>query len=194
VQEHPLVGLGKLERVTDLLGTPALDVAERDHGALRGWERLDRVADHAERFGAEQPLLRPALGRRRPLAAHEAAGIHRRLRLERGERTGARLALSSGLSPVRDDAEDPRLERGAALEAVDAVQDCEPALLHHVLGDRTARDVHLRDAYERGLVHADQLLEGLLVPVAEPLDEPHLLETERVFHAGDCNEWPLTTD
>ena len=59
----------------------------------------------------------------------------------------------------------------------------DPGLLHDVLGDRPARDVHQRHAQEGGLVHADELLERLLVPVAQPLDEPNLLEAKGVLHA-----------
>ena len=194
VQEHPLVCLRKLECVTDLLGAPTLDVAEGDHCALRGRQTLDRVSDHPQSLSTEEPLLGPALRRRSPLPVDEAVGIDRGLELERRERSRARLPLPACLRPVRDDAEDPRLERRAALEAVDAVQDGDPALLHDVLRDRPARDVHQRHAQEGGLVHADELLERLLVPVAERLDESHLLELERVLHATDCNEWRLTTD
>ena len=34
MQQYPLVGLGDLERLADLLGVPALDVAHQDHEVL----------------------------------------------------------------------------------------------------------------------------------------------------------------
>src|SRR5215211_537754 len=70
VQEHSLIGLGKLERVTDLVRAPALDVAEGDHLALDVGQRIDGSGDHVARFGGEKLLLGPPplLGGRRPVA------------------------------------------------------------------------------------------------------------------------------
>ena len=78
-----------LEHVTDLLGAAALDVAQRDHRALRRRQRRDRPIDDRSRVScAEQPLLRdlvPGLRGRRPAAGAapvrplEAVGVDRRL-------------------------------------------------------------------------------------------------------------------
>jgi len=63
-----------------------------------------------------------------------------------------------------------------------------------ILGDGAARDVHLSDAQEGALVHADELLEGPLVAGAERLHELHLLELRGGLHAPDCNASFLPRD
>ena len=45
------------------------------------------------------------------------------------------LAHAAGLGGVDEDAQDPRLQRRAALEAVEPLQDAEPRLLDDLLGD-----------------------------------------------------------
>src|SRR5439155_8557998 len=108
----------------------------------------------------EQPLLRPGLWLRRPVTRpalviwrQEAVGIDRGLghgvgSLERRERHRPALPLSTRLRDVRENPEDPGLQRGAALEAVDPVEDADPRLLHDLLGNRPAGDVDLSDSQE----------------------------------------------
>ena len=50
MQKHPLISVGDLKKVTDLVRAEPLDVAERDHFALGIWERLDGGADARTRL------------------------------------------------------------------------------------------------------------------------------------------------
>src|SRR5918999_1394236 len=52
---------------TDLVRAPALHVAEADHGALGGRQRLDRPFDDSDRLACEQSLFGKASGRRSPV-------------------------------------------------------------------------------------------------------------------------------
>ncbi len=89
----------------------------------------------------------------------EAARLDGRLRrvLERGERDRAALAQRAGLRVVREHAEEPRLQRRAALEAPDPREDAEERVLHDLLGHGPAGDVHLSHAQERGAELVDEL-------------------------------------
>src|SRR5215208_5223175 len=122
VEEYPLICLAQREGVTNLLAAPPFDIAERDHGALRRRKLRDRILDHAARLAREQPLLGEAAGRRAPVArprlvrASEAIGIDRAVvGLERRERQCPPLAHAACLRTVREDPEEPRLQRRAAL-------------------------------------------------------------------------------
>jgi hypothetical protein len=104
--------------------------------------------------------------------AVEAVGFNGRLvRLERGEGKRAALADAPRLGSVREDAEDPRLQRRAPLEAIDPLQDGEPGLLCDLLGDCLGRHVHPRNAHEHRVVHLDQRAERGFVARTKPRDE-----------------------
>src|SRR5438477_35962 len=107
MKEHSLIGLRKLEDVTDLFRAAAYDVAHGDHGALAVGERSDRPVDDGARLLREQPLLRslvPRLRERGPAAGEapvlplKALGRDCRplvlLAGERRERHRAALALA----------------------------------------------------------------------------------------------------
>ena len=88
VEQHALVPLGQAEHVAGLLGREPVDVAQRDHGALRRRQRHDRGDDPLLRLAREQPLLGDAVERARrrrprPAAGHarvdEAVGVDRGL-------------------------------------------------------------------------------------------------------------------
>src|SRR3954453_10584594 len=59
VEEYPLVALGHVERVADLLGAAAGDVAHRDHRALGVRQGLDRRLGDVDRLSPQQALLGP---------------------------------------------------------------------------------------------------------------------------------------
>src|SRR5205085_8147731 len=120
VEEYSLIGLRNLQRVTDLFGRPALDVAQADHGALRRRQLPDRALDHGAGLAGEQALLRrPRLRVRAPVArparvvrAAEAVRVdgglwHAGGVAERRKRKGPSLALRTRLRDVREDPEDP---------------------------------------------------------------------------------------
>ena len=86
-------------------------------------------------------------------------------------RRRALLAYAGRAGPVREDAEDPGLERGPALEAVDALQNGKPGVLRDLLGDRPARDEGLGETHHRRVVGVDELCEGGLVAGTQPAHE-----------------------
>ncbi len=52
MQQHPLIGLGKIENVTHVLGRPPQDIAQPDHLGLDGRKSVDRLTDDADVSGA----------------------------------------------------------------------------------------------------------------------------------------------
>src|SRR5438046_2707022 len=120
VQKNPLVGLREVENVTNLVRTPAGDVAEFDHLALLVGKGGDGAVDHRPGLGVEDGA--PRLGRRPPVAVgDEAVRVDGWLVVgrERREWRAARLLDGARSRDVRDDSVDPGLERRAALEAVE---------------------------------------------------------------------------
>ena len=110
----------------------------------------------------EQPLLghvARAARARRPMAGPAVAVAEEAIRLdgrlvvgvaaEAREGHAAALALAPRLGRVREDPEDPGLQRRAALEAVEALEDAEPGFLDDLLGDGTARHEHHRHPQHR---------------------------------------------
>ena len=106
------------------------------------------------------------------VAAVEAVRLDRGLvTLERRERERAALADPACLGAVREDAEDPRLQRRALLEAVDPLDDREPRLGRDLLRNRLRGDVHPRDPDEHRVVHLDELAEGRFLAVPQRRDQ-----------------------
>ena len=99
------------------------------------------------------------------------------LRVDRGlvehgrERDGSRLALATRLRRVDEDAEDPRLERRPAFEAVEPAEHAEPGVLDDLLGDGARAHERLGDPEHRRAVALDELHERLLVTIPQPFDE-----------------------
>ncbi len=112
-------------------------------------------------IGAEEPI--GGSGRR---VAVDLAFDERRVRY------ASSFARARGLRSVGEDPVQPRLERGAGVEAVDASQDGDPRLLHDVLGRRLVRDVGTCDPWHRCLVPLDERRERHLAPTPQPDDEP----------------------
>src|SRR3954468_7811124 len=110
VQEYALVDLADVERVADLLGRPALDVAQDDDLALARRQVVDGHADAVDGLAAQQALVGEALpvarrGRPMPgpaavVGRQEAVGVHGVLVLDAAaharERRAAGLALAAG--------------------------------------------------------------------------------------------------
>jgi hypothetical protein len=109
---------------------------------------------------------------------------------ERRERHRPPFALAARLRDVRQDPEDPRLEAGAALEAADPVQDCDPRFLHDLLGHGAAAHVHARHPQHRRAVLPDKATERRLVTGAEGLDDRGLdrLHRKTVTNAGRAGQ------
>src|SRR6266508_6779074 len=185
MQEHSLIGLRKVERVTDLVRAPALDVAEGDHLALDVGQRIDGPVDHGARLGGEKLVLGapPLLWRRRPVAppavlrATEALGRDRRPRVlhlfahERRERHRAALPNAAGLREVRDDAEEPGAQRRATLEAVDAAEDAEPRFLYDLFRHGPLADVETCDPKHRRPMLLHERGKGALVALPERVEQ-----------------------
>src|SRR3954447_3756663 len=87
MQQDALVSFAELERLADLLGAAALDVAHADHRALGGRERGDRGDDEVERLALVQGLVRqlvPVRGEDLPAARILVAGTAKAVRVDRG--------------------------------------------------------------------------------------------------------------
>src|SRR3954453_2906638 len=136
VQQHALVGLRELQGLADLLGRPALEVAQDDDLLLARRKPADGSVDVFERLARQQPLLgqRVPVGRKsRPSArilavrALETLGGDPRLvvALGRERREGHAPSLFDGsrARAVGEDAEHPGAQTRAALEARQGTQD-----------------------------------------------------------------------
>ena len=58
VQQHPLVGLRQIERVTHLVGPPSFEIAQGDHHLLPRRQRGDRPPHDVQGLAGRQPRLR----------------------------------------------------------------------------------------------------------------------------------------
>jgi hypothetical protein len=193
MEQHALIAVAELERVTDLVRRPALDVAQCQHRTLHWGQRRDRVEDQLPGLHGEQVVLGriPAPWRGRPMAGRvplvgpqEAIridhwpAVRRLFAAERGERNRPTLTCRAGLGRVGEDPENPRPQRRATLEAAHSAQNADPGLLEHILRRSAAADVAHRDAQQRGTVLVDQAPERFLVSV------PQGVEQLGVVHAG----------
>jgi hypothetical protein len=175
-----------------------------DDDALRRRQLVDGGEHDVERlalgeclFGQPLPIARvgPPVAGERVVGATEAIGLDGGLPAhgrQRGERHGAGVGGAARLGPVDEDPQDPRPQRRAALEAVEALQDAEPCLLDDLLGDGAARDVVAGDGEHRRVVALDQRLEGALVPGAQALEQLLLLGGSRRLDLGLGHELTLT--
>ena len=181
MQEHSLIGLARARGRYEppRRSSPATSRSVITARCVAG--RLSIAPSITCRVSSrEQPLLGPVAagdqwpmrrGRSDPastagseLAPEDENGI---VRPSRSARVFARLARMRKIQVLSDERPSKRsmpFEHG------------EPGLLHDLLGDRAARDVHLSHAQERALVHADELLEDALVARAQRRHEPHLLQ------------------
>jgi hypothetical protein len=95
-----------------------------------------------------------------PLVLNQrAAGI--------GERDDPLLATGAGKRPVDDDAEDPGLERGAALKAIESAQNTEPGVLRHLFGQAGVSHIRACQTNHHRVIALDQQGEGRLVTCAK---------------------------
>src|SRR5687768_2489778 len=105
MKQDSLIGLGYLERITDVLRGPSLEISKCDHLSLRWRQSLDRLKDYVSRLSRKQSLLRrlessgpdsPAViaaGRlARVVRREEAVGVHRGLVVTGARRGGERDA------------------------------------------------------------------------------------------------------
>jgi hypothetical protein len=102
----------------------------------------------------------PACASGRPAGSVPGRGtaLRRRPRRPRARRTES-SSFRGGvrLGPVHEDAEDPSLEKRAALEALEPLDEAEPRLLDDLLCDRAILDVGHRHAQQRAVVARDDV-------------------------------------
>jgi len=169
VQEHALVAVADAEQRRNVTGCDAFDVAEdHDLPLLLREHRQQRLHALRQLFG-DEPIVDSIGPRDRRLGP--CAG-----RIEPFDRVtvwspGTLLAPDGAAGAVEQDPEEPRLERRASLESIDATHDREPGVLACLLGNRTAADGRFRQAEEARLVAANQLGERGLVAGAQPIDQ-----------------------
>src|SRR5438067_8629606 len=177
MQQDALVAFGNAQDVAHFGGLATLDVPQRDHRALAGGQLLHRALDRLDCFAPEQLLLRPWRRRRRPvprpmgmIGRPEPEGIDGGLvvfRAQRRERDRAGLTDAAGPGAIGEDAEDPSAKRGAPFELRQTLEDAEPSLLHHLLGDGAAGHEREGDVQHRWMEPLDEDEEGLLVADAK---------------------------
>jgi hypothetical protein len=103
------------------------------------------------------------------------------------EGDAARVAASPRHGLVDQDSEHPRLQRRAAFEAAETLDDPDPGVLDHVLGRLLGRHIDAGEPNHRGVIPVDQARERLLVPGAEGSDETSLVVMP---HAGSQEPTP----
>jgi hypothetical protein len=196
MQEHPLIGLGEVQGITDLLRRPPQGVPEPDHLGLHRREARDLFVDDVERLLPKKAILRdasPIVMHRRPSAARLTLGLVESRRIEDGgvqvvageggERKAPPFTLPTCLRDVREDPEDPGPQGGSAFEALESPKDSHPGLLYHLFGHRRRRDVHTGDAEHRRLELVDEIHERRLVSGSQSLDEGEILgDRDRFGH------------
>jgi hypothetical protein len=168
VQEHPLVAIGDTQQLSDVRGFETFHVAQHDHFALLVGEVRQQLVDTVgEALGDEAVVdtVRPRGGRVRPrTVAIEPFDVVVRL-------AGPLLAACGRPRSVQEDAEEPRLERRAPLEPLDATDNGQPGVLARLFRHGPAADGRLCEAEQTRLVPADELGERGLVASTQPLDE-----------------------
>src|SRR5262245_22911834 len=122
MEQHALVLGADAERLADLGGAAARDVAKGDDDLLALGQLIDRALHELDRLRRDEPLLgqrppvrrvRAPVTRVRVFRPAEALGLDRRLGLvrvvvERRERDAPRLANGARAGDVGDDREYPR--------------------------------------------------------------------------------------
>src|SRR5215831_16267357 len=177
VEEHSSICLCEIEGVTNLVRAQAFEVAKRQHRALRRRKPFDRSTDDFQGLRGEESVLRntcPADRWHGPVSREALVGseetVRRDARLivcKRGKRCAACLANTARLRGVGNDAEKPRLERRAALEAVNSFEDAKPCFLDDLFGNSAARHVHPGNPQHPCAIHAHQCRERSLVTSAQ---------------------------
>src|SRR6266567_1429060 len=188
MEQDPLVRLGDAEDVTGLPRFEPLHVAHGDHGPLPRREGLDGAGDHAHGLVRHQPVLgdavprpgeagpasRPRVARREEPVRIDGGLIWPRVE-QRGERDAPPLSLAPGDGPVRQDAEDPRLQRRTPLEPVEALQHGQPGLLDHLVGHGRGGDERPGKAAHGSGELVDQPGEGALVATPQGVEQRGLV-------------------
>lgn len=199
MQQDPLIPARDAQGHRNLVGTEARDVAHRDHLRLTRRQLLNGAPHDVERLTPKEHVLCQRAPIRRPSApvagGTEALGIHGRCvairSLQRRGRRHPRFAAAARDRRVHEDAEDPRLERRAELEAVDRSQDGQARLLHDLL--RCGARAHVGACHRQHLpvVAVDEQLEGSVVTGAQPREQLRVLEVKSLIqlHPTSLGGW-----
>jgi hypothetical protein len=90
--------------------------------------------------------------------------------------------VSPSLRDVRQDPEDPGLERRALLEAVDSGEDADPCLLHDFLRHCGAGDIDLCDPEKRRVILPHEGCEHRFVTCPKRVDGLNIVHEDRRVH------------
>jgi hypothetical protein len=127
-------------------------------------------------------MVRPAVAvGQEPIRVDRAFGAVQVARGERRERDRPTLTLGPRLGDVREDPEQPGLERRASFEAADAGERAEPGLLHDLLGNRAVAHEQHRHPEHRRAVRPDERQEDRFVARLEALDDQRLVRPRSLF-------------
>lgn len=131
-------------------------------------------------------MVRPGISRTaEPISGHSGPGHPCRFRFDienRADGYGSRFAHAARPGAVHQDLEEPRLQRAAALEAMDALQHAEPRFLHHFLGHAAVGHVKPRQPYQAAVVAVHQARERPLVLLAQTFQQ-------RALFIGNYSCW-----
>lgn len=200
MEEYALVALAQPEQVAHLFGRATDDVAQRHDDTLSVRQRVKSLSQARTSLARQQALLGNIAERLRwrgPMPRPWIVAVPEPLRrngglvtfdLESGEGKRSRLADTARLRLVREDAEEPRLQARAALEAFDSVENRKPGLLHDLLGNGASTDEVQRQAQEGGRISVDKLLEGTLIAPSKRCDEPGIVGMSPT--GGDLGKGP----
>ena len=157
-----------VEQLGDLGPGPAEHVAQDQHGALAAGQGLDR--------GQERELHPLALRVARRGIGHRRGGLlDARVGVRLHGRGPARAALELVQAGVGRDPVEPRLDRRAALEALEPAPGAEQRLLHDVLGVLGRAEHPVAVDLEDAAVRLDEPPERALVAGASGRDERPLV-------------------
>lgn len=154
-----------------------------DDGTLVRREREDGGRHLGQGLPRKQAVVRPDSptgGRSRPVpVAPKPPRVDGRLPaeqvvVERRRGRPAGVPVPALPDAVQQDPEDPRLQRGPALEASQPLQDPDPGLLHDLLSRRWIPEVGQSHLEQGGLVAIDQLHEDPFVAPSQRLHQPRV--------------------
>ena len=184
MEEHALVAVGDTHQVGHLGGRQSLDVAEQDDLSLRLVqlrEQLDHTSGEVLGHDPVVGAIRPELGRIDP----RASGVEPFDVALVVWPSGALLLRRGGPRPIQQDPEQPRLQRRAPFEPLDAANDGEPRVLHDLFRDGVTANGRVGEAQELRLMAPHHLRECLVVA---------RLETSTLGYYWGTGQQALRTD
>jgi hypothetical protein len=196
MQQDALVLRADVQQRTRCLGVAPFHVAQQDHRALAGWQKIDRFLNVIPELSSHDNSLRvqlvPQPGHLNPMSVwfefreRDAAFGGRCSFHQRAQSNEASLAGDASAGTVDDDAEDPGYQARASLEATHAGIYRQPGILHDFLGLGVAADYGSSKTHERRMKAADQNPIRGRVPLAQTREKSRIVEIGWIHWADLC--------